>query len=109
VAVVPALLEFGLAAIVRTLLENRANGCAEPLSLQLRATGDGEETTALISAQGAGMELEGILPGVGGDEVPNQGRLPVFIAKEIIRLHHGELHAGPGMGGTEILLSVRRW
>jgi len=109
VAVVPALLEFGLAAIVRTLLENRANGCAEPLSLQLRATGDGEETTALISVQGAGMELEGILPGVGGDEVPNQGRLPVFIAKEIIRLHHGELHAGPGMGGTEILLSVRRW
>ena len=30
-----------------------------------------------------------------------------FLAKEILRLHHGEIHAGPGMEGTEILISVR--
>jgi hypothetical protein len=33
----------------------------------------------------------------------------VFLAKEILRLHHGEIHAGPGMEGTEILISVRGW
>jgi signal transduction histidine kinase len=39
--------------------------------------------------------------------VPNQGRLGVFLAKEIIRLHRGEIHAGPGLEGTEILISLR--
>ena len=33
--------------------------------------------------------------------------LGVFLAKEILRLHHGEIHAGPGMEGTEILISLR--
>lgn len=108
-AVVATLLEFSLVAIVQTLIENRASGSKVPLSLQLRATGEGEDLTALVSMQGDGLELEGILPGLGGGEVPNQGRLPVFIAKEILRLHHGEIHAGPGLGGTEILLSLRRW
>jgi hypothetical protein len=32
----------------------------------------------------------------------------VFLAKEIIRLHRGEIHAGPGLGGTEILISLRK-
>jgi hypothetical protein len=108
-AVVESLLEFALTAIVSALIENRAVGSQAPLSLQLRATGEGEDLTALISMQGDGLELEGILPGLGGENVPNQGRLPVFIAKEILRLHQGEIHAGPGMGGTEILLSLRRW
>jgi hypothetical protein len=40
--------------------------------------------------------------------VPNQGRITVFLAKEILRLHRGEIHAGPGIEGTEILISLRR-
>jgi hypothetical protein len=35
--------------------------------------------------------------------------MSVFLAKEILRLHHGQIHAGPGMEGTEILISVRKW
>ncbi len=96
-------------AILDTVLENRPAEEKEVLSVQLRATGEGALRTALISVQGRGLELEGILPGAGGDTVPNQGRLTVFMAKEIIRLHHGEVHAGPGMNGTEILISLRRW
>ena len=34
-------------------------------------------------------------------------RFGVFLAKEILLLHHGEIHAGPGMEGTEILLSFK--
>ena len=40
-------------------------------------------------------------------EVPNQGKLGVFLAKEVLRLHQGEIHAGPGMDGMEILISLR--
>jgi hypothetical protein len=39
--------------------------------------------------------------------VPNQGHLKVLLAREILTLHHGDIHAGPGMEGTEILISIR--
>jgi len=77
------------------------------LALQVRSTGEGAERTALLSVKGKRLELEGILPEPSANAVPNQGRLAVFIAKEIIRLHHGEIHAGPGLEGTEILISLR--
>jgi hypothetical protein len=48
-----------------------------------------------------------VLPEPTANAVPNQGRLGVFLAKEILRLHRGEIHAGPGMEGTEILISIR--
>lgn len=107
--VVPSLVEFALDALIRTVAENQPENPKKPLTVQLRSTGEGGEITGLISIQGSGLELEGIISGVSDDETPNQGRLTVFIAKEIIRLHGGEIHAGPGMGGTEILLSLRRW
>jgi hypothetical protein len=77
------------------------------MTLQLRSTGEGGELTALVSLKGKNLELEGILPEPVEGAVPNQGRIAVFLAKEIIRLHHGEIHAGPGMEGTEILISLR--
>jgi hypothetical protein len=64
--------------------------------------------TALLSVKGKNLELEGILPEPSNGAVPNQGRLGVFLAKEILRLHQGEIHAGPGMEGTEILISLRK-
>jgi len=47
------------------------------------------------------------LPEPSDGAIPNQGRLGVFLAKEILRLYHGEIHAGPGLEGTEILISFR--
>jgi hypothetical protein len=102
------LLEFGLRAFIKTVTENRGELGAREMSLQVRSTGTGAETTALLSIKGRTLELEGILPEPVKDAVPNQGRLGVFLAKEILRMHHGEIHAGPGMEGTEILISVRR-
>jgi hypothetical protein len=78
------------------------------LALKVRSTGSGADLTALLSIKGRHLELEGILPEPTEDSVPNQGRITVFLAKEILRLHRGEIHAGPGIEGTEILISLRR-
>ncbi len=102
------LLEFGLRALIQTVTENRGELGAREMSLQVRSTGAGAATTALLSIKGRTLELEGILPEPVEGAVPNQGRLGVFLAKEILRLHHGEIHAGPGMEGTEILISLRK-
>ncbi len=77
------------------------------MTLQVRSTGTGTELTALLSLKGKHLELEGILPEPVDNGVPNQGRIGVFLAKEILRIHRGEIHAGPGLEGTEILISVR--
>jgi hypothetical protein len=103
------LLDFALRSLVATIAENRGELGARELSLQLRSTGTRAELTALFSIKGRQLELEGILPEPVEDGVPNQGRLGVFLAKEIIRLHQGEIHAGPGLEGTEILISLRSW
>lgn len=105
--VAPTLLKFALEALIDTLVENQPKAVAGQLSLQLRSTGDGEDRTALISMKGRHLEPEGILPEPEDGAVPNQGRMAVFLAKEIIRIHRGEIHAGPGLQGTEILISLR--
>ena len=101
------MLEFALRSLVETITENRGELGAKDLALQVRSTGAGAELTALFSLKGRHLELEGILPEPVIGAVPNLGRLGVFLAKEILRLHHGEIHAGPGMEGTEILISFR--
>jgi hypothetical protein len=103
------LLEFALRSLIGTIAENRGELGARELTLQVRSTGTGAETTALLSLKGRQLELEGILPEPVDGAVPNLGRLGVFLAKEILRLHHGEIHSGPGLEGTEILISVRKW
>ena len=105
--VAKALVEFALRMLVETVSENRTGGTAQGLKLQVRSTGIGSDRTALISLEGSGLELEGILPEPVDGAVPNQGRLGVLMAKEILRMHHGDIHAGPGMDGTEILVSLR--
>jgi len=103
------LLDFAIRALIRVVAENRPDQGTRELALKVRSTGTGAELTALLSLKGRNLELEGILPEPSEGGVPNQGRLGVFLAKEILRLHHGEIHAGPGMEGTEILISVRKW
>jgi hypothetical protein len=105
--VAKSLVEFALRMLVETVSENRAGGTAQGLKLQVRSTGSGPDHTALISLEGTGLELEGILPEPTENGIPNQGRLGVLMAKEILRMHHGDIHAGPGMDGTEILISLR--
>ena len=101
------LLDFALRSIIETITENRRTLGAAELSLQVRSTGVDSELTALFSIKGRQLELEGILPEPTEDAVPNQGRISIFLAKEILRLHRGEIHAGPGLEGTEILISLR--
>lgn len=103
------LLDFALRSLIRTVGENRPEHGLRELALKVRSTGAGPELTALLSLKGKHLELEGILPEPMDGAVPNQGRLGVFLAKEILRLHQGEIHAGPGLEGTEILISVRKW
>jgi hypothetical protein len=109
IAVVPELIESALEAIVQTVAENRPEFGPREMALQLRATGEGDELTGLVSIKGRHLELEGILPEPVPLAIPNQGRIGVFLAKEVIRLHGGEIHAGPGLEGTEILISLRKW
>jgi hypothetical protein len=106
-AVSKEMVEFALRALIETVAENRLELGNRELTLQLRSTGEGAELTALLSIKGKSLELEGILPEPVENAVPNQGRFGVFLAKEILLLHHGEIHAGPGMEGTEILISIR--
>jgi signal transduction histidine kinase len=103
------LLDFALRALIRTVGENRPEHGLRELALKVRSTGIGADLTALLSLKGKHLELEGILPEPVNGAVPNQGRLGVFLAKEILRLHQGEIHAGPGLEGTEILISIRKW
>lgn len=103
------LLDFGFRALIRSLAENRPEHGFRDLTLQVRSTGAGDDLTALLSLKGKHLELEGILPEPVDGAVPNQGRVGVFLAKEILRLHNGEIHAGPGVEGTEILISIRTW
>lgn len=102
------LLDFALRSLIRTLGENRPDHGLRELTLKVRSTGAGPDLTALLSLKGKHLELEGILPEPTAGAVPNQGRLGVFLAKEILRLHHGEIHAGPGLEGTEILIALRK-
>jgi len=102
------LLEFALLSIIQTIGENRNARGFDDVSIRVRSTGSGPDVTALLAIRGKELELEGILPEPVLDGVPNQGRLSVFIAKEVLRLHNGEIHAGPGIESIEILISIRR-
>jgi hypothetical protein len=106
-SIAKSLVEFSLRSLIASLVENRSGRDLAPLALQLDSAGEGADLTALLSIKGRQLELEGIYPEPADDSVPNQGRLGVFIAKEILRLHRGEIHAGPGQTGTEILISLR--
>ncbi len=100
-------MDFALRSLVRTVGENRPEHGLRELALKVRSTGNGAELTALLSLKGKHLELEGILPEPDEAAVPNHGRISVFLAKEILRMHRGSIHAGPGMEGTEILISFR--
>jgi hypothetical protein len=103
-----SLVDFALRALLVTVGENRGARGLRDLVLHLRAVGEGDELTVLLALRGPQMELEGILPEPEEGAPPTHGRMAVLLAKEILRLHQGAIHAGPGMEGTEIQISLRK-
>ena len=102
------LLEFALRSLLRSVGENRGELGLKELVLRLRVAGTGDALTVLLALRGPRMELEGILPEPEEGAPPTHGRLAVLLAKEILRVHQGAIHAGPGMEGTEIQISLRK-
>lgn len=102
----PRLLRFAFNAIFEAIAANRPDEGARNLLLSLRTSGTGDQRVAVITLEGKNLELDGVLfrPGSGG--TPNQGRLSVFLAQEILRLHGGTLQSGPGLRGTDVQISL---
>ncbi len=107
--VVPKLVEFGLEAIVESVAENRPGLGKNDLMLVLSHTGSGSDKHAVISLRGDGLVLEGVWPAPQPGAAPTHGRIGVFIAKEVVRLHGGVLTVKEGRHGAEIVISIRRW
>jgi hypothetical protein len=107
--VAPRLVEFALESILESIAENRPGLGKRELVLSLRTAGSGDSLAAVLGLRGAGLVLEGILPVPKPGTAPTHGRIGVFIAKEIIRLHGGSIEAGTGVNGPEIAITLRRW
>ena len=101
----PKLLRFAFGAILDAVAANRPDEGTKNLMFTLRTTGTGALRTAVVTIEGKHLELDGTLPLPAPGLTPNQGRLSVFLAREILRLHGGTLHAGPGVKGTDIQIS----
>lgn len=102
----PNLVRFAFGAILDAIAANRLDEGLQQLILTLRAVGSGAQRTAVITIEGKRLELDGTLPPPAPGTTPNQGRLSVFLAREILRLHGGTLQAGPGLKGTDIQISL---
>ncbi|HKB92042.1 MAG TPA: hypothetical protein VKC60_16110, partial [Opitutaceae bacterium] len=101
------LLRFAFEAVLDAVSANRLEEGAKNLIISLQVRGSTSERIALVTIEGKRLELDGILPIPTADSVPNQGRLSVFLAREILRLHQGTIHAGPGIRGTDIQISLK--
>lgn len=101
------LMEYAIGGVLLAIGERRSEHSLAGVSIKVRSTGIGTDATALLAIRGGGLELEGVLPEPSVEGVPHQGRIVVFLAKEILRLHGGEIHSGPGIDGVEILLSIK--
>ena len=101
----PNLLRFAFASIFDAIAANRPDEGTTGLLLTLRTAGTDALRTAVVTIEGKRIELDGTLPLPALGATPNEGRLSVFLAREILRLHGGVLQAGPGMKGTDIQIS----
>ena len=102
----PNLVRFAFCSIFDAIAANRLDEGLQHLILTLRAVGEGAQRQAVITIEGKRLELDGILPLPLAGATPNHGRLSVFLAREILRLHGGTLQAGPGLKGTDIQISL---
>ncbi len=107
--VVPKLLEFALESILESIAENRPELGKRDLSMRLRTIGDNDRMTAALSIRGPKLALEGIWPSPEPGDAPSHGRISVFVAKEIIRLHGGDIRASQNTLGAEISVALGNW
>ena len=107
--VVPKLLDFALESILESIAENRPELGKRDLSVRLRTIGDNDRMTAALSIRGPKLALEGIWPPTEPGDAPSHGRISVFVAKEIIRLHGGDIRASQNTLGAEINVSLGNW
>jgi signal transduction histidine kinase len=101
----PNLLGFAFGALLDAIAANRPDEGTKGLLLTLRTAGSGALRLAIVTIEGRHLELDGTLPLPAPGSIPNEGRLSVFLAREILRLHGGALQAGPGVKGTDIQIS----
>lgn len=101
------LVELALEAIADSIDVGDDAKAQSSLVVRLRCVGLLSERVALVAIRGVKCGLEGVLPEPVEGQVPNQGKFMMMIAKEIIRLHGGEVRAGPGLDAPEILISIR--
>lgn len=101
------LLEYALRSLLMAIIEDRIERSTAGLVIKVRSTGTVSQVAALVSLRGKNIELEGVLPEPSVISAPNHGRLSVFLAKEILFVHNGEIHSGPGMECTEVLITIR--
>jgi signal transduction histidine kinase len=99
------LVRFAFSAIIDALSANRLDEGITGLLLTLRTAGADDRRMAIVTIEGKRLELDGILPLPAPGTTPNEGRLSVFLAREILRLHGGTLQAGPGIKGTDIQIA----
>jgi signal transduction histidine kinase len=101
----PSLLRFAFGSIFDAIAANRPDEGAKNLIVTLRHVGTGAQRTAIVTIEGKHIELDGTLPFPAPGATPNHGRLSVFLAREILRLHGGTLSAGPGIKGVDIQIA----
>ena len=73
-------------------------------SLQQR--GRDADAICLVTISYPGLRLEQLKAGepTGTEEFPT---VPVYLAREVIRFHHGSVHVGQGSEGPELMISLR--
>ncbi|HEY3755193.1 MAG TPA: hypothetical protein VGL42_03485 [Opitutaceae bacterium] len=101
----PAELKVAI-PLIRFALRTLAGAAASRGALEVRTFDTAGRRRALISVRGEEMNLTGLAPKAERPGVPNQGRLAIFLAKEIVRLHGGEIRLGPGPLGSELVIEL---
>lgn len=99
------MLRFALQSIFDAVVRNR-DAADGPVNVTVKRRGEGEHETGLIVLSGKNLYLEGFVETSKGP-MPAHPLLRVFLAREIIRWHHGALQGGQGLSGAEVQIALR--
>jgi hypothetical protein len=88
----------------REQLEASAHPGKITLSLQQRRRDD--ESICLVTISYPGLRVDQIKVGepTSTEEYPT---VPVYLAREVIRFHHGTVHVGQGLDGPELMIAIK--
>jgi hypothetical protein len=76
------------------------------ITISLQEKGRGDEAVCLVTIAYPGLRVDQIKVGEASatEEYPT---VPVYLAREVIRFHHGTVHVGQGIDGPELMITVR--